>query len=96
MCDTDTRNGQRAPKKEARENSEAGPGPPHKCQKPHGRNLWARFCNFDAFALLNAECKNIEKIYRNMVYRAIPIGFYAFGIYPTFFRRQRELAEQKR
>ena len=28
-------------------------------------------------------------------YHAIQIGFYEFGIYPTFFRKQRELAEQE-
>ena len=44
--------------------------------------------------LLDAERENIEKFIATWLPR-YPNRFYEFGIYPTFFRKQRELAEQK-
>jgi hypothetical protein len=52
-------------------------------------------CNPDLFSVLEAESKNIEKFITTWLPH-YPNRFYDFGIYPTFFRRQRELAEQKR
>lgn len=43
---------------------------------------------------LNAERENIAKFIVTWLPR-YPNRFYEFGIYPTFFRKQRELAEQK-
>ena len=43
---------------------------------------------------LNAERENITKFIATWLPR-YPDRFYEFGIYPTFFRKQRELAEQK-
>ncbi len=51
-------------------------------------------CNPDSFPL-NAEHKNIKKFITTWLPH-YPNRFYEFGIYPTFFRKQRELAEQKR
>lgn len=45
--------------------------------------------------VLNAERENIAKFVATWLPR-YPNRFYEFGIYPTFFRKQRELAEQKR
>ena len=42
---------------------------------------------------LNAERENIKKFIETWLPR-YPHRFYEFGIYPTFFRKQRELAEQ--
>lgn len=44
--------------------------------------------------VLNAERKNIAKFIATWLPR-YPHRFYEFGIYPTFFRKQRELAEQE-
>ena len=44
--------------------------------------------------LLNAERENIAKFIVTWLPR-YPDRFYEFGIYPTFFRKQRELAEQE-
>ena len=52
-------------------------------------------CNPDLFSVLEAESKNIEKFITTWLPH-YPNRFYDFGIYPTFFRRQRELAEQER
>ncbi len=43
---------------------------------------------------LNAERENIAKFIATWLPR-YPSRFYEFGIYPTFFKKQRELAEQK-
>ena len=43
--------------------------------------------------VLNAERENIAKFIATWLPR-YPDRFYEFGIYPTFFRKQRELAEQ--
>ena len=45
--------------------------------------------------VLNAERENIAKFIAMWLPR-YPDRFYEFGIYPTFFRKQRELAEQDR
>ena len=44
--------------------------------------------------VLNAERENIAKFIATWLSR-YPDRFYEFGIYPTFFRKQRELAEQE-
>ena len=51
-------------------------------------------CNPDVFSVLDAERRNIEKFIATWLPR-YPNRFYEFGIYPTFFRKQRELAEQE-
>ena len=50
--------------------------------------------NPDAFSVLDAERRNIEKFIAMWLPR-YPNRFYEFGIYPTFFRKRRELAAQK-
>ena len=45
-------------------------------------------------SLLNAERQNIAKFITTWLPR-YPDRFYEFGIYPTFFRKQREIAEQR-
>ena len=52
-------------------------------------------CNPDTFAALNAERQNIAKFIAIWLPR-YPDRFYEFGIYPTFFKKQRELAAQER
>lgn len=49
--------------------------------------------NSDAFSGLEAERRNIAKFIETWLPR-YPNRFYEFGIYPTFFRKQRELAER--
>ena len=51
-------------------------------------------CNPDVFSVLDAERRNIEKFMATWLPR-YPNRFYEFGIYPTFFRKQRAVAEQK-
>ena len=51
-------------------------------------------CNPDVFSVLDTERRNIEKFIATWLPR-YPNRFYEFGIYPTFFRKQRELAEQE-
>ena len=51
-------------------------------------------CNPDTFSVLDAERRNIAKFIATWLPR-YPNRFYEFGIYPTFFRKQRGLAEQK-
>ena len=51
-------------------------------------------CNPDASAVMNAEREKIVKFIATWLPR-YPHRFYEFGIYPTFFRKRRELAEQK-
>lgn len=59
---------------------------------------WQKFmrgvCNADTFSVINDERQNIAKFIATWLPR-YPNRFYEFGIYPTFFRKQRELAEQK-
>ena len=52
-------------------------------------------CNPDSFSMLDAERENIKKFITTWIPR-YPNRFYEFGIYPTFFRKERELAEQER
>ena len=51
-------------------------------------------CNPDSCSMLNAERKNIKKFITTWLPH-YPDRFYKFGIYPTFFRKQRELAERE-
>ncbi len=80
-------------KKEAREIQEQ-----HKYHRKQAEIAWQKFvgavCNPDAFAMLNAERENIAKFIAMWLPR-YPDRFYEFGIYPTFFRKQREIAEQQ-
>ena len=50
--------------------------------------------NPDAFAVLDTEREKIAKFMATWLPR-YPNRFYEFGIYPTFFRKQREIAEQE-
>ena len=50
--------------------------------------------NPDSHSVLDTESKNIKKFLTTWLPR-YPDRFYEFGIYPTFFRKQRELAEQR-
>ena len=51
-------------------------------------------CNPDTFAALNVERENISKFIAEWLPR-YPDRFYEFGIYPTFFKKQRTIAEQE-
>ena len=51
-------------------------------------------CNPDSHSVLDTESENIRKFIAIWLLR-YPDRFYEFGIYPTFFRKQRQLAEQK-
>ena len=57
-------------------------------------NFVGGVCNPDVFSVLDTERRNIEKFIATWLPR-YPNRFYEFGIYPTFFRKQRELAEQE-
>jgi len=80
-------------KKEAREIQEL-----HQYHLTRAEAAWQKFmeadCNPDASAVMNAEREKIVKFIATWLPR-YPHRFYEFGIYPTFFRKQRELAEQK-
>ncbi len=80
-------------KKEAREIQEQ-----YKHHRKQAKVAWQKFVrgegNLDAFAVLNAERENIAKFMAIWLPR-YPDRFYEFGIYPTFFRKQREIAEQQ-
>lgn len=79
--------------KEAREIQEQ-----YKYHRKQAKIAWQRFvggvCNPDTFATLNPERENIAKFIAMWLPR-YPDRFYDFGIYPTFFRKQREIAEQQ-
>lgn len=79
--------------KEAREIQEL-----HQYHLTRAEAAWQKFmeadCNPDASAVMNAEREKIVKFIATWLPR-YPHRFYEFGIYPTFFRKQRELAEQK-
>ena len=51
-------------------------------------------CNPDSHSVLDIESENIKKFITTWLPH-YPDRFYEFGIYPTFFRQQRELAEQR-
>lgn len=51
-------------------------------------------CNRDPLSVLDTESENIDKFITTWLPH-YPDRFYEFGIYPTFLRKQRELAEQK-
>ena len=78
----------------------------HQYHRAHAEAAWQQFvervCNPDALRrfpieaykpMLEAERQNIAKFIATWLPR-YPNRFYEFGIYPTFFRKQRELAEQ--
>lgn len=79
--------------KEAREIQEQ-----YQYHRKRAKIAWQRFvggvCNPDAFALLNTERENIAKFIAIWL-PSYPDRFYEFGIYPTFFRQQRVIAEQQ-
>ena len=79
--------------KEAREIQEQ-----YQYHRKRAKIAWQEFvggvCNPDAFAVLNTERQNIAKFIAVWLPR-YPDRFYEFGIYPTFFKKQRESAEQR-
>ena len=79
-------------KKEAREIQKQ-----HQYHCTRAEIAWQKFVgkgsNPDVFSALDAERENIAKFITVWLPR-YPNRFYEFGIYPTFFRKQRELAEQ--
>ena len=79
-------------KKEAREIQKR-----HQYHCTRAEIAWQKFVrggsNPDVFSVLDAECENIAKFIVVWLPR-YPNRFYEYGIYPTFFREQRRLAEQ--
>ena len=79
-------------KKEAREIQKQ-----HQYHCTRAEIAWQKFVregsNRDVFSVLDAERENIAKFIAVWLPR-YPNRFYEYGIYPTFFRKQRELAEQ--
>ena len=65
-----------------------------KCAKIAWHKFAGGVSNPDAFALLNIEHENISKFIAVWLPR-YPDRFYEFGIYPTFFREQRAIAERE-
>ena len=69
----------------------------HQDHRTRAEVVWQKFvggvCNPDSFAMLNLERENIAKFIAVWLPR-YPDRFYEYGIYPTFFRKQQELAEQ--
>ena len=74
-------------KKEAREIQEQ-----YEYHRRHARIAWQK--SETPEPVLSAERENIAKFIATWLPR-YPDRFYEFGIYPTFFKKQRELAEQK-
>ena len=74
-------------KKEAREIQEQ-----YKYHRKQAKIAWQK--SETAEPTLNAERENIAKFIAMWLPR-YPDRFYKFGIYPTFFRKQREIAEQE-
>ena len=70
----------------------------HQYHHTRAETAWQRFvggvCNSNSFAVLNLERENIAKFIAVWLPR-YPDRFYEYGIYPTFFRKQRELAGQR-
>ena len=79
--------------KEAREIQEQ-----YQYHRKRAKIAWQKFvggvCNPDAFTVLNTERENIAKFIAAWLPR-YPDQFYEFGIYPTFFRKQRLIAERE-
>ena len=79
--------------KEAREIQEQ-----YQYHRTRAKIAWQKFveevCNPDASSVLDAERKKITKFIAVWLPR-YPDRFYEYGIYPTFFRKQQKLAEQK-
>ena len=80
-------------KKEAREIQKH-----YQFHRTRAQIAWQKFvgetCNPDSHSVLNTESENIKKFITTWLPH-YPDRFYEFGIYPTFFRKQRELAEQR-
>ena len=80
-------------KKEAQEIQEQ-----YQSHRARAKIAWQQFvgevCNPHQFSILNAESRNIKKFITTWLPH-YPDRFYEFGIYPTFFRKQRELAERR-
>ncbi len=74
-------------KKEAHEIHEQ-----HQYHRTRAENAWQKSKTPEP--ILNAERENIAKFIAVWLPR-YPNRFYEFGIYPTFFRKQRKLAEQR-
>ena len=74
-------------KKEAREIQEQ-----YEYHRKRARIAWQKSETLES--TLNAERENIARFFAVWLPR-YPNRFYEFGIYPTFFRKQRELAEQE-
>ena len=70
----------------------------YQSHRTHAKTAWQQFVggiyNSDSLLVLNAESENIKKFIAIWMLH-YPDRFYKFGIYPTFFRKQRELAEQR-
>ncbi len=66
----------------------------HRTRAKSARQKFAeKVSNPDSSVILDTESKNIEKFIATWLPH-YPNRFYEFGIYPTFFRKQREVAEQ--
>lgn len=69
----------------------------HQYHRTRAEIAWQKFVregsNPDVFSVLDAERENIAKFIAVWLPR-YPNRFYEYGIYPTFFREQRRLAEQ--
>ena len=80
-------------KKEAREIQKQ-----YQYHRTRAETAWQKFseavCNPDALALQNIERENISKFIAVWLPH-YPNRFYEFGIYPTFFREQRAIAERE-
>lgn len=80
-------------KKEAQEIQEQ-----YQSHRARAKIAWQKFvggvCNPDSCSVLDTESENIDKFIATWLPH-YPDRFYEFGIYPTFFRKQRELAERR-
>ena len=80
-------------KKEAQEIQEQ-----YQSHRARAKIAWQQFvggtCNPEPLSVLDTESENIDKFITTWLPH-YPDRFYEFGIYPTFFKKQRELAEQK-
>ena len=80
-------------KKEAREIQKQ-----HQYHRTRAKIAWQKFVggvsNPDAFSVLDTERESIAKFIAVWLPR-YPDRFYEYGIYPTFFRKQQELAKQR-
>lgn len=70
----------------------------HQYHRTRAETAWQKFVggvsNPDAFSVLDTERENIAKFIAVWLPR-YPDRFYEYGIYPTFFRKHRRLAERR-